>query len=144
MKKNKISKVMGFIASLSMLVSMNSVNAEAASSMSGSLCGSKISAWVSTSDNAATAVTQWSYSGGSRYAKATVYYWLGSNYYYSTISMTDGMNTASAYIAKKLGGAQVVGGSGKHKVTYEAYTWAPSSSTKAGDVPTSLSGWTLK
>lgn len=137
-------KLLSLVTCLSLCVSLGSIPAYAAgsSTASGTLCNSSISASVSKTSSSATAKTSWNYSGGTRYAEVTIYYWLDSTYYYSKASGSDSLNTGYATVSKKVGGADVLGASGVHKVTYSSYTWQDT--TVTGSVPSSLSGWVYK
>lgn len=116
--------LMGLLLAALMLVGCCQMPAYAASSTTGSINGITVKASVTTSSSSATAKTIFG-AGSTITTTAYVYYWWGSGHYYSvaqTTATAGGGATATA--TRKLGGAEVVGGKGTHKVVHGNYTWS--------------------
>ena len=118
------------VLAMSLILGYSKVVALAATSVKGSIGGISVSGALTMNTTSATASTSFGSGGGTIYATATVYYWFGTMYYKSEVGPNESTaGGASATATKKLGGADVVGAKGQHKVKWQAYTWEPADTT---------------
>ena len=146
--KNRMKKLVAMALGTAMLLSANATPVYGADhshdpikitvdSEPGNINGFVTSASIAVEDNyRATASTGFNGYGATCNVTAKVYYCLGEIDYYSQISSSTSQPGGTTAIAtKKLGGADVIGGKGIHKVTYGNYTWSPT--TSVGETPSS-------
>ena len=130
MKKRIWKTAVSLVVTLSLVLGYGNVIALAASTVRGEILDVEVVGRVIMDDMSATASTSYGRGGGYIYATATVYYWFAE--YYCKTTVGPNFNTAggaSATATKKLGGADVIGAKGEHKVIWQAYTWEPEDTT---------------
>lgn len=90
------------------------------------LAGGQVQGTLSVDNMSAIAVTTYGRGGGYIYATATIYYWWGPTVFKTTVGpIANSMGGVSAIAEKQLGGADVLGAQGHHKVHWQAFTWEP-------------------
>lgn len=130
MRKKIWKKLMALGLSLSLVLGYGNVTTLAATTVKGTLDGGEVVGRLTKDSSSATASTSYGRGGGYTYATATVYYWWGAQYYKTTVGPNfNNMGGVSAKAVKKLGGAEVIGAKGVHKVVWGAYTWTPANTT---------------
>ena len=96
----------------------------AASSVKDTVSNVAVTARVSTDTRSATAVTTYSRSANEIYARATLYYWYGTEYYKVIRGNTAYAGGVSATAWKQHGGGEVIGGKGEHRLWQGATHWS--------------------
>lgn len=126
--KRKIAKGMMALA-LSGVIITGGNTAKAASSVKGNLNGCDCYGCITIDGTSANATTTYGRGNSSIRATATVYYWHKNKYYKSSMTSSNSAGGAGATATKKIGGADVIGGKGRHRVSYDAYTWGTKTTT---------------
>ena len=97
--------------------------AKAASTVRGSLNGYGRSGSISTDSTSATATTTFGRGNALIKAESTVYYWRDKAYYKSKMTASSNAGGVAATAGKCIGGADVIGGKGKHECSYDNGTY---------------------
>lgn len=136
MKKRIWKKLVALGLAVTLFLSYGNITTLAASSVSGNIDGTQVSGSITTyNDSYAVAETSYARGGGKIYATAYVYYWFADMHIETTSGLCSSTaGGVSAKATKQLGGAEVIGGKGVHKVVWGAYTWAPDATT-VGTIP---------
>ena len=122
MYKKIIKAAMGSLLSLSLAVAGFGMTANAKGKPTTPSNPLNASGRISIDSKSATATTTFSRPGTIK-ATAIVYYWSGKFRYSSQATNSNNIGGTSATAEKKVGGADVEGGMGKHHVTYGATRW---------------------
>lgn len=132
MYKKMIKSAAGVILSLSLAVASCGMTANAADDVvNGNIEGVLIRGKITIDNMSATATTTFS-RNASISSTAAVYFWLNDTYYRVKKDAFSGAGGATAVATKNVGGADVVGGKGTHKVEFGSYKWGPKT-TKVGN-----------